>query len=85
VPHRRSEGLIPDSPHTLGALLITNRVPVRVPPDGSRDPEALALKPEEWRTELPLIEEWFAKIGDKVPTALTDELDALRHRLDQAT
>jgi phosphoenolpyruvate carboxykinase (GTP) len=36
----------------------------------------------EWREELPLIDEWFAKIGDKVPTSLRDELAALRERLD---
>jgi phosphoenolpyruvate carboxykinase (GTP) len=42
---------------------------------------ALDVKPEEWRAELPLIEEWFAKIGDQVPTSLRDELDALAQRL----
>ena len=42
---------------------------------------ALDVKPEEWRKELPLIEEWFAKIGDQVPTSLRDELDALAQRL----
>ena len=31
--------------------------------------------------EIPLIEEWFAKIGDTVPTALRDELAALEMRL----
>jgi phosphoenolpyruvate carboxykinase (GTP) len=42
---------------------------------------ALAVDVEEWKAELPLIEEWFAKIGDKVPTTLLDELDSLRARL----
>ncbi|ATE57806.1 phosphoenolpyruvate carboxykinase (GTP) [Actinosynnema pretiosum] len=42
---------------------------------------SLAFDADEWRAELPLIEEWFAKIGDKVPTALRDELEALRQRL----
>jgi phosphoenolpyruvate carboxykinase (GTP) len=42
---------------------------------------ALAVDLDEWKTELPLIEEWFATIGDKVPTALRDELDNLRQRL----
>jgi len=41
---------------------------------------ALDVKPEEWRAELPLIEEWFEKIGE-VPTSLRDELDALAQRL----
>jgi phosphoenolpyruvate carboxykinase (GTP) len=42
---------------------------------------ALAVDPEEWRAELPLIEEWFAKIGDKLPTSLRDEFEALKQRL----
>ncbi|MBM9468834.1 phosphoenolpyruvate carboxykinase (GTP) [Nakamurella leprariae] len=46
---------------------------------------ALAVEPEEWRQELPLIEEWFAKIGDSVPSSLRDELDALKLRLAEAT
>jgi phosphoenolpyruvate carboxykinase (GTP) len=45
--------------------------------------KALAVDPEEWRAELPLIEEWFAKIGDKVPATLLMELDALKERLDR--
>ncbi|HKS46298.1 MAG TPA: phosphoenolpyruvate carboxykinase (GTP) [Amycolatopsis sp.] len=42
---------------------------------------ALDVKPEEWRQEIPLIEEWFAKIGDKVPSTLRDELELLKSRL----
>jgi phosphoenolpyruvate carboxykinase (GTP) len=42
---------------------------------------ALRVDPDEWRAELPLIEEWFDKIGDKVPTLLRDELEALKQRL----
>ncbi|MFC0546277.1 phosphoenolpyruvate carboxykinase (GTP) [Kutzneria chonburiensis] len=42
---------------------------------------ALAFDAEEWRAELPLIEEWFAKIGDKLPTSLRDEFEALKQRL----
>ena len=43
--------------------------------------KALAVDPEEWRAEIPLIEEWFAKIGDKMPSTLLAELDALKERL----
>ncbi|WP_051111808.1 phosphoenolpyruvate carboxykinase (GTP) [Sciscionella marina] len=43
---------------------------------------ALSVDAGEWKSELPLIEEWFDKIGDKVPSSLRDELSALRHRLD---
>ncbi|RTL65328.1 MAG: phosphoenolpyruvate carboxykinase (GTP) [Pseudonocardiaceae bacterium] len=42
---------------------------------------ALAVDPEEWKAELPLIEEWFEKVGDNLPTSMRDELEALRLRL----
>ncbi len=42
---------------------------------------ALAVDPEEWRRELPLIEELFEFVGEKLPTSLQDELDALKQRL----
>jgi phosphoenolpyruvate carboxykinase (GTP) len=42
---------------------------------------ALAFDPDEWKAEIPLIEEWFDKIGDTVPTSLRDELDSLKLRL----
>jgi phosphoenolpyruvate carboxykinase (GTP) len=42
---------------------------------------ALAVDPQEWRGELALIEEWFAKIGDRTPPALRDQLHALTERL----
>ena len=42
---------------------------------------ALEVNVDEWRQEIPLIEEWFAKIGDKVPSTMRDELEALRNRL----
>ncbi|MCF8569247.1 phosphoenolpyruvate carboxykinase (GTP) [Gordonia sp. HY002] len=43
--------------------------------------EALAVDTDEWRDELPSIEEWFSFVGDKLPTALRNELDGLRERL----
>lgn len=42
---------------------------------------ALAVDPIEWRQELPLIEEWFAKIGDKLPSELVSQLEQLKARL----
>ena len=42
---------------------------------------ALAVDAEEWKAEIPLIEEWFAKLGDTVPAALRIELDHLKARL----
>jgi len=63
-----------------------------VPAAGALDVSGLDMVPadldavssvdvEEWRSELPQIEEWFAKIGDQLPTGMRDELEALRLRL----
>lgn len=51
--------------------------------DTSPDDIAAAVKVdvEEWKEEIPLVEEWFAKFGDKLPTMLWSELDALKERL----
>ncbi len=42
---------------------------------------ALSVDADEWRREIPQIEEWFDKIGDALPTSLRDELAALSQRL----
>ena len=42
---------------------------------------ALHVDPEEWKTEIPLIEEWFETIGDALPSSMRDELEALKQRL----
>ncbi len=42
---------------------------------------ALAVDPEEWKAEIPMIEEWFEKIGEKTPAILLSELDVLKARL----
>jgi phosphoenolpyruvate carboxykinase (GTP) len=42
---------------------------------------SLEFNADEWRAEIPLIEEWFEKIGEKLPTLLRAELDALKTRL----
>ncbi|MBO0880477.1 MAG: phosphoenolpyruvate carboxykinase (GTP) [Mycobacterium sp.] len=42
---------------------------------------ALKVDREEWRAELPLIEEWLATFGDRLPAALVTELEALRERV----
>jgi phosphoenolpyruvate carboxykinase (GTP) len=46
--------------------------------------QALAVDPSEWRAELPQIEEWFEFIGEKLPTGVKDEFDALKHRLAES-
>ncbi len=43
---------------------------------------ALTVNVEEWKNEIPLIEEWFDKIGAALPTSMRDELDALKLRLE---
>ena len=42
---------------------------------------ALHVDTEEWKAELPLIEEWFDTLGSTLPGELRDQLSALRHRL----
>ena len=42
---------------------------------------SLRFDADEWREELPLIQEWFDKIGDSLPTSMRDELEALEQRL----
>ncbi|GAB49977.1 phosphoenolpyruvate carboxykinase (GTP) [Mobilicoccus pelagius] len=64
-----------------------------VPAEGALDVDGLDMEPgqleqatkfdvEEWKAEIPLIEEWFAQFGDKLPQELRDELDGLKKRLD---
>lgn len=43
--------------------------------------KALSFSEDEWRAELPLIEEWFEKFGDQLPSTLRDELNTLKTRL----
>lgn len=45
---------------------------------------ALAVDADEWRNEVPLIEEWFEFVGEKLPTGIKDEFDGLKHRLAEA-
>jgi phosphoenolpyruvate carboxykinase (GTP) len=43
--------------------------------------QALAVDPEEWKAEIPQIQEWFEKFGEQLPAVLWTELDALKARL----
>ena len=52
--------------------------------DGDDVTKALAVNPAEWRDELPLIEEWFEFVGDRLPTGVRDEFEALKQRLAEA-
>jgi len=42
---------------------------------------AVEVNIDQWRSEIPGIEEWFDKIGPRVPTSLQDELQSLKMRL----
>ena len=66
------------------------RLPTRdaLPLDGLRLPAGaldalLSVDEDEWRAELPLIEEHYATFGEHLPSALHDELDALAKRLTE--
>ena len=45
---------------------------------------ALHVDVDEWKAEIPLIEEWFATIGADLPSSVQDEFDALKQRLGVA-
>ena len=62
-----------------GAGLARHRRPRRH--RGGSSAAALAVDPEEWRAEVPQIQEWFEKFGDDLPAVLWTELDGLRARL----
>jgi len=43
--------------------------------------ELLRVDPDEWRAEVPSIEEHYANLGERLPVELRDELNALEKRL----
>ncbi|HVC25021.1 MAG TPA: phosphoenolpyruvate carboxykinase (GTP) [Acidimicrobiales bacterium] len=43
--------------------------------------ELLKVDPEEWAREVPLVAEYYARFGDRLPKELGDELEALADRL----
>ena len=51
--------------------------------DGVVDDVAASLEVDidEWKAEIPLIEEWFTQIGDSLPSSMRDEFEALKQRL----
>ncbi|HUC37289.1 MAG TPA: phosphoenolpyruvate carboxykinase (GTP) [Acidimicrobiales bacterium] len=44
--------------------------------------ELLEVDRSEWRAEVPLIREHYAKFGDRLPSELAAQVDSLEHRLD---
>jgi phosphoenolpyruvate carboxykinase (GTP) len=68
----------------IGRLPTADALPV----DGlSLEPGALdqllSVDEDDWRAELPSIEEHYAMFGERLPSALHDELDALAKRLTE--
>ncbi len=57
--------------------LVTEGMDLR---DGDLD-ELLKVDRDEWRAEVPSIEEHYAQFGDRLPLPLRDQLDALAKRL----
>ncbi len=53
-------------------------------PDEDLD-QLFALDPASWAREADLTEEFFAQFGDRLPVALSEELDALRTRIASAS
>jgi phosphoenolpyruvate carboxykinase (GTP) len=45
--------------------------------------QILAVDREQWKSEVPLIREFFDKFGDRLPPAVSAQLDALEERLNQ--
>jgi phosphoenolpyruvate carboxykinase (GTP) len=44
----------------------------------------LAVDPEEWQAEIPAIRDFFEGFGDRLPPAVSAQLDALEERLNSA-
>jgi phosphoenolpyruvate carboxykinase (GTP) len=44
--------------------------------------ELLSVDAGEWRDEVPLLREHYARFGDRLPVELNEQLDALERRLD---
>ncbi|GGC62597.1 phosphoenolpyruvate carboxykinase (GTP) [Hoyosella rhizosphaerae] len=44
--------------------------------------ESLAVNVEDWQAEIPMIDEWLDFVGDKLPSGIRDEFEALKDRLN---
>jgi phosphoenolpyruvate carboxykinase (GTP) len=78
----RIEGRAVAADTPIGRVPTPDQLDLSGLPTGLADvSEALAVDIAEWRAELPLIQLWFDKVGDALPSTLHDQLDALTHRL----
>ena len=81
----RMEGTAAATETPIGHVPAADQIDI----DGIAEPLAdveasLHVDLDEWRAELPLIEEWFDKVGEKLPTSMRDEFEALKQRLGTA-
>jgi phosphoenolpyruvate carboxykinase (GTP) len=65
---------------------VGRRAPEALDTDGldltpSQIEAALRVDVEEWKAEIPQINEWFEKFGENLPATLWTELDGLKARL----
>ena len=78
----RIEGRSAAQETPIGHVPTAEQIDLTGPDTPQADVEAaLAVDVDEWRAEIPLIEEWFDRIGASLPTSMRDELDALKLRL----
>ena len=81
----RLEGKAAASETPIGHVPTADQIDTEGLSEPAEDIEAsLEVDVEEWKAEIPLIEEWFDTIGDKLPTSMRDELEALKQRLGVA-
>jgi phosphoenolpyruvate carboxykinase (GTP) len=79
----RLEGRAAATETPIGHIPNADQIDIEGLSEPLEDIEAsLRFDADEWREELPLIQEWFDKIGDSLPTSMRDELEALKQRLD---
>jgi len=81
----RLEGRAAAAETPIGHIPTADQIDLEGLDEPLEDIEAsLRFDRDEWLAELPLIEEWFDKIGEKLPTSMRDELEALKQRLGAA-
>lgn len=82
---RRLDGQVDAQPTAAGQLPYPGDVDVAgLDLDPAALRQLLAVDPSSWQAEAQLTAEYFAVFGSKVPSALWDQLDQLRARLDES-
>ncbi len=83
----RCEGTAKAIETPIGNLPAKNALDVDGLDDMSRDDLAALLRVDidGWLAELPLIEEYYAQFGDRLPAPMSEELAAMKSRLEAAS